>query len=212
MNEKLRESAQYLKQCAFIENESYKLYVTLSKKINQPESSFILGIAYDSLKNAQIIQGILDCLDLPELENKNLRKDLSELAAEIIMLEKKISKINNLDYLVSCEVLKESIKLEVQLNLVYSNYLKSNSLRSIVDELSETAVLNLNNFKKVIEGFIDEKGKHRETIIETVYLLEAKETETRRQMTPLVKYQNPDSWIHESTIHAFINNPVNSEQ
>jgi hypothetical protein len=55
MNEKLRESAQYLKQCTVIENESYKLYATLSEKINQPESSFILGIACDSLKNAQII-------------------------------------------------------------------------------------------------------------------------------------------------------------
>jgi hypothetical protein len=212
MNEKLRESAQYLKQCTVVENESYKLYATLSKKISQPESSFILGIAYDSLKNAQIVQGILDCLDLSELENKNLRKDLSELAAEIILLENKISKINNLDYLVSCEVLKESINLEVQLNLVYSNYLKSNSLKSIVDELSETAIISLNNFKKVIEIFIDEKGKHRETIVETMYLLEAKETETRRQITPLIKYQNPDAWIHESTIHSFINTPVSSNQ
>jgi hypothetical protein len=124
MNEKLRESAQYLKQCTIVENEAFKLYGTLSKKINQPESSFIFGIACDSLKNAKIIQGILDCFDLSELENKNVRKDLSELAAEIALLENKISRINNLDYLVSCEVLKESINLEVQLNLVYSNYLK----------------------------------------------------------------------------------------
>jgi hypothetical protein len=64
---------------------------------------------------------------------------MTELAAKIMMLENKISKINNLDYLVSCEVLKESINLKVQLNLVYSNYLKSNSLKSIVDELSETS-------------------------------------------------------------------------
>jgi hypothetical protein len=70
----------------------------------------------------------------------------------------------------------------------------------------------LKNFKKLIEGFMDEKGKHRETIVETKYLLEAKETETRRQMTPLVKYQNPYAWIHESTIHTFINTPVSSEQ
>lgn len=209
---KLRESVQYLKQCTIVETEAFKLYETLSKKINQPESSFVLWIAYDSLKNAKIIQAILDCFDLSELENKNARKDLTELAAEIALLENKISKINNLNYLVSIEVLKESINLEVQLNLVYSNYLKSNSIKSIVDELSETAVLNLNNFKKLIECFMDEKGKHRETIVENMYLLEAKETETRRQMTPLVKYQNPDAWIHESTIHTFINTPVSSEQ
>jgi hypothetical protein len=135
-------------------------------------------------------------------------KDLSELTTEIIMLEKKISKINNLDYLISCEILKESTNLEVLLSEVYTNYLKSSSAKIIVDELSKTVIVNLTNFKKVIEHFIEEKGKHRETIVETMYLLEAKETETHRQITPLIKYQNPDAWIHESTIHSFSNTPV----
>jgi hypothetical protein len=54
MNDKLQESAQYLKNCMIVENEAFKLYETLSKKINQPESSFILGIAYDNLKNTKI--------------------------------------------------------------------------------------------------------------------------------------------------------------
>jgi acyl carrier protein len=63
MNDKLRESIHYLKSLSFIENEAFKLYETLSKKINQPESSFIFGIGCDSLKNAKIIQGILDRFD-----------------------------------------------------------------------------------------------------------------------------------------------------
>ena len=208
MNDKLRESAQYLKQCLTIENEAFNLYETLSKKINPPESSFILGIAYDSLKNARIIQGILDCFDVLEPENKSVRKDL---AAQIMMLGKKISKINSLDYLISCEILKESINLEVHLSEVYTNYLKSSSPKIMVDELSETVVVNLNNFKKVIEDFIEEKGKHRQTIVETMYLLEAKETEVHRQITPIIKYQNPDAWIHESTIHSFTNTPGNTQ-
>lgn len=212
MNDKLRESAQYLKHCMIVENEAFNLYETLSKKINQPESSFILGIAYDSLKNARIIQGILDCFDLLEPENKNVRKDLSELAAQITVLGKKISKINSLDYLISCEILKESINLEVLLAEVYANYLKSSSPKIIVDELSETVVVNLNNFKKIFQGFIEEKGKHRETIVETMYLLEAKETEVHRQITPIIKYQNPDAWIHESTIHSFTSTPGNTQE
>lgn len=210
MNDKLRESAQYLKHCQIIENEAFNLYQTLSKKINQPESSFILGIAYDSLKNAKIIQGILDCFEPLEPENKNVRKDLSELAAEIVLLEKKISKINNLDYLISCEILKESINLEVLLNEVYTNYLKSTSPKIIVDELSETVTVNFNSFKKVLEELIAEKGKHRGTLVETMYLLEAKETEVHRQITPIIKYQNPDAWIRESTIHSFTTTPGNT--
>jgi hypothetical protein len=208
MNEKLRESIQYLKQCSSIENETFKLCETLSKKMNQPESSFILGIAYDSQKGSKIIQGILDRLDLPETENKNLRKELAELAIDIMTLEKTISKIGNLEYLITCEMLKKSINLEVLLTKVYTNYLESNSARTIVDELSKTGIADLESFKKVFEYLIEEKGKHRQTLVETMYILEAKETETRRQITPIVKYQNPDQWIRESTVHSFSEAPV----
>jgi hypothetical protein len=208
MNDKLRESIQYLKQCTTIENETFKLYETLSKKMNQPESSFILGIAYDSQKSAKIIQGILNCLELPELENKNSRKELAELDTDIMTLEKTISKISNLEYLITCEMIKKSINLEVLLTKVYTNYLESNSARTIVDELSKTGIIDLDSFKKVFEYLIEEKGRHRQTFVETMYVLEVKETETRRQITPVVKYQNPDKWIRESTIHSFSETPV----
>ena len=92
MSDKLQESLQYLKQYSIIENEAYKLYETLSKKINRSESSFIVGIGCDSLKNTKIIQGILDCFD-PELENKIARKDLAKLVEEIMALEKKSPKL-----------------------------------------------------------------------------------------------------------------------
>ena len=161
-------------------------------------------------KKRQIIQGILDCFDPLELE-KNPRKDLSELAEEIIALEKKISKINSLDYLVLCEVLKQTNELEVTLGKVYTNYLEANLVRFIVEELSKTETVTLANFKKIIEYFVQEKGKHREIIVEAMYILDAKETENRRQITPSIKYQNPDAWIRESTIHTFVNPPESTQ-
>lgn len=204
MSDKLKENLEYLKCCNILENESFKLYETLSKKINQPESSFILGIACDSLKNARVIQGIIDCFDVPE-QSKNGVKELSELTSEIMILEKKISKINNLEYLISCEMLKESMKLADLLGEVYTNYVKSPLIRIVVDELSKAGMVTLPNFKKVFEQFIEEKGKHKEIITEIMYILEVKETETRKQITPIIKYQNPEQWFHESTIHSFSN-------
>jgi len=100
-------------------------------------------------------------------------------------------------------MLKESKKIADLLNEVYTNYQKSPLVRIIVDELSKTGMINLTNFKKVFEHFIEEKGKHKEVITEIMYILEVKETETRRQITPIIKYQNPEQWIHESTIHSF---------
>lgn len=209
MNDKVQESIQYLKQCSIVENESSRLYETLSRKINQPESSYVLGLAYDSLKNSKIIQAVLDYFDPEEIENKNTKKNLTELAAETAMLFKKASKINNLDYLLSCEILKQLITLEDTMGQAYKNYLQTNAPKTLAEELSKSATINFVNFKKIFEAFTEEKIKHRGTLVDIMYSLELKETEIHRKITPLVKYQNPDAWIHESTIHTFANPPLN---
>jgi hypothetical protein len=207
MNDKAQESIQYLKTCSIIESEAFHLYETLSKKINQPESSQILGLAYDSLKNGKIIEGIVGFFDAEEIETKNSKKNLSDLGNETAMLNKKILKINSLDYLQSVEILKELITLEDTLGEAYKNYLQSNAPKNIVEEISKTVIINHANFKKIFENFTEEKTIHRGTLVDLMYALEVKETETHRKITPIVKYQNPNAWVHESTIHAFTNTP-----
>ena len=202
MNDKLQESAQSLKCFNNLETEAFRLYETLSKKINPPESSFIIGLAYDSLKVAKIIQGILDYIDLPETENLNCKKNLLELSSNITGFSKKMSKTNNLNYEISCEILKELTNMEDQLSDVYANYVQSPAIKIVADEFSKLA-LNLSNFKKIFETFIEQKQKHRETLIEIIYCFEAKESERLRTMAPAFKYKNPDAWIHESTLHTF---------
>ena len=202
MNEKLQESAQSLKCLNNLETEAFRLYETLAKKINPPESSFILSLAYDSLKCAKIMQGILDYIDLPETENLNCKKNLTELSDNISKFTKKLVKTNNLNYEISCEILKELTNMEDQLSEIYANYVQSPAIKIIADEFSKLA-LNLSNFKKIFETFVEQKQKHRETLIEIIYCFEAKESERLTTMAPTFKYKNPDSWIHESTIHDF---------
>ena len=115
MVEKLQESAQYLQCLNKIEMEAFRLYDTLSKKINPPESSFILGLAYDSLKCAKIIQEILDYIDVPEPEKMNCKKNQTEIATNISKFTKQLSKTNNLNYEISCEILKELTNVEINL-------------------------------------------------------------------------------------------------
>jgi hypothetical protein len=202
MNEKLQESAQSLKCLNNLETEAFRLYETLAKKINPPESSFILGLAYDSLKCAKIMQGILDYIDLPETENLNCKKNLTELTNNITGFSKKMSKTNNLNYEISCEILKELTNMEDQLSEIYANYVQSPAVKIVADEFSKLA-LNLSNFKKIFETFVEQKQKHREILIEIIYCFEAKESERLRTMAPTFKYKNPDAWIHESTLHTF---------
>ncbi len=203
--EKLKESAQSLKCLNNIEIEAFRLYEALAKKINPPESSFIIGLAYDSLKCAKIIQGILNYIDLPETETMNCKKDLTEIANDISKFTKRATKTNNLNYEISCEILKELTEIEDQLSVVYTNYLQSPSIINIADEFSKLALsLRERNFKKIFETFVEQKQKHRETLIEIIYCFEAKESERLRTMAPTFKYKNPDTWINESTLHSFI--------
>jgi hypothetical protein len=123
------------------------------------------------------------------------------------MFSKAISRINNLNCEVASEVLNELVNMEELLCSVYTSYLQSSAPKFLVDEFSKLVVVNLVNFKKVFEAFVEQKETYRETIIEVIFSLEAKETDRLRHITPVVKYQNPDAWIHESTLHAFSNVP-----
>lgn len=208
MNDKLQESAQYLKCCANLETETFRLYETFSNKINQPENCFTLGIGYDSLKCAKIIQAILDYVDMPETEKMCPKMNFKELTDSVSAYAKKISKINNVDYETSCEILKQLSNLEDQLCEAYTKYIQSNSIKTVADEFSKLEI-NLTNFKKIFETFIEQKQTHKEIILEITCHFETKETERLRHATPIVKYQNPNSWILESTLHGFSSAPTN---
>jgi uncharacterized coiled-coil DUF342 family protein len=132
----------------------------------------------------------------------NCKKNLTETANNISHFTKRLSKTNNLNYEISCEILKELTNIEDQLSEVYTSYLQSPAVKMVVDEFSKLA-LNLSNFKKIFETFVEQKQKHRETLIEIIYCFEAKESERLRTMAPTFKYKNPDTWIHESTLHSF---------
>ncbi len=211
MNEKLQESALYLKCFGNLEVEAFRVYEALSKKINQPESSFVLGLAYDSLKCSKIIAGILSHVDVSEIEGFECKKEVASLASEISMFTKVITSINNLSPLLSCEILSELINMEDLLNETYSDYLKSSATKFVADEFSTLIPQSSNNFKRLFECFVQEKEAHRQTLIEVIYSLESKEAERIRHITPVVKYQNPDAWYHESTIHAFTRIPLRAK-
>ena len=203
---KLEESIQYLRCFGAIETECFILYNKLSKKINHPESSLILGIAYDSLKCSKIIQAVLDCFDQTASENIKTKKDLTDLAAQLSTFSKEIQKINCLNYQSSCEVLKELTKIEKLLTDTYSSYANSSAISAIAQEVTKYANVNIDNFAKVFVKIAEEKERHREELIEIIYALEQTEANRLRQITPVVKYQNPDAWIRGSTIQTFSTN------
>lgn len=201
LNERLEESAHYIKSCSNIEAETFRLYEALSKKVNYPESAFILSIGYDSLKNSKILEGLIETFDLCTRDDN--RKNLGALFNEVSAFSKKILKINNIDYESLVEIIKELISLEDLLGKAYSNYLESFGPRTMADEMEKLFSVDFDNLKKIFENLIEEKEKHRQTMIEIIYCFESKQKDKLKHLTPTVRYQNPDSWMNQSTLHAF---------
>ena len=136
MNTKLQESAVYLKGFNDLEMQSFQIYEALSKKINQPESSFLLGLAYDCLECSKILQGILDHLDFSDVNIIDAKRDITELTAEIGTFTKLISKINNLNPLLTGEILSELINMEDLTSEAYTDYINSSTTKFVADEFS----------------------------------------------------------------------------
>lgn len=191
MNGKLEESITYLRSAKHLETQTSNLYEALSKKINQPESSFILGFSCDSHKCAKVVEALLNFFDLANTENAPLRKDILELISAVTSFSKKIARTNNVDYEIACEFFRQLSALEDQLCSMYTTYLKSPLIKVLSAEFSNLSV-DSNNFNRVFESMAEEKRKHREILLEVIYAFESKEAERFRSGTPLARHKSPD--------------------
>jgi hypothetical protein len=210
-NEKLQTYARYLNCCSSLEIESFRLYQLLSRKMNNPESSFILGIAYDSLKSSKITQSILEAFSQTETVGKECDKSLSKLLEEIQAFTRSLLRVRNIDNELFIDILKELTNLEDLLGLVYSNFNQSTGPKLITDEMSKLVTTDISNFKKIFDSFVENKTEHRETITEIIYYFEGRETKKPKYVSPVVKYQNPDAWIKITSLHAFSNSIQHEE-
>jgi hypothetical protein len=202
MNGHLQESIVYLKSAKNLELQTANLYDAISKKINQPESSFILAFSCDSQKCAKMIEALLNCFDLTPTENNPLRKDISELIGSVVTFNKRIARTNNVGYEIACEFFREISALEEQLYSMYAIFIKSSLANVLASEFSRLSI-DSTNFKRIFENMANEKQKHRETLIDILYAFETKETERFRSGTPQVLHKTPDPRLQNSAFHVF---------
>ena len=205
-NEKIQTYASYLSSCNEVESETFQLYQLLSRKMNNPESAFIQGMAYDSLKTSKIIQSLLETLGQIDMPNKDCEKNLVKLSEEIKVFIKSLARIRNINNELLIDILKELLNLEDTLSIIYSSFNQSQGPKIITDEMSKLVTADLDNFKRIFELFVENKAEHRGTISEIIYYFEGREAKRPRYTTPVVKYQNPDAWIKITGQHNFANN------
>jgi rubrerythrin len=207
MNGRLQECIVYLKSAKNLELHAANLYDALSKKINQPESSFILSFSCDSQKCAKMIEALLNCFDLTAIENIPLRKDASELIVNVVTFNKRIARTNNVGYEIACEFFREISALEDQLCSMYAIFIKSSLSAVLAVEFSRLSI-DSTNFNRIFEDMANEKQKHKETLIDVIYAFETKEAERFRSGTTQVLHKTPDPRLQNSAFHVFPSTPI----
>jgi hypothetical protein len=192
---KLQEYIKTLSCCSGLEMETYPMYRNLSKKMNKPESSLILAIAYDNLKTAKIIQDLITNFEANQQGIKNCKRNQQKLWQKINAFSQNIMELQNINDETFIQIFKELVILEDLLIESYTENIKSDASTILADKLSEIVLTEPSTVKKLFESIIEEKHRHRLTLIEVNYIFEKREAKRKPSFSPAVKFQNPDAWI-----------------
>jgi ferritin len=90
--------------------------------------------------------------------------------------------------------LPKLVALESSLGEEYYIFVQMKTLQLIVKEINQLYGIDLEKIKEVFESIIKDEEHHREILAAIKDIVSKKLT--KKDDTPKVKYQNPDSWIH----------------
>lgn len=198
LSRKMQNSTRHLLCCSYIEEETFHLYQCVAKKMNNAElRSLVVSIAYDSMKHSKMIKELLKTVEKTEVNIKKCRKNWSELWKEIVEVSEQVSKMQNINDDEFYEIFKGLTELEDCLIESYCFLLEHKIPERLANELDKFTPINMDNLNRVFDGIIEDKQRHKETLIEIGYCFAAKDSIGAEDSTPAVRYQNPDAWHKE---------------
>ena len=189
---------RHLLCCCALEEETFRLYQRVAGKMNNPElRSLVINIAYDSLKHSKTIMELLKTVEKSEINIKKCGKHWSELWKEIVEVSDTIFKMQNVNDDEFCEIFKGLAELEERLIESYCLLLELKIPKRLANELNELTPMNLDDLDKIFDGIIEDKQRHKETLIEIGYCFAYRDSTGATDTAPPVRYQNPDAWHRE---------------
>ena len=195
VNKKEKDGAALFNCCSSLEEKTCQLYRKVAERIEHPDiRALLIGIAYDSFKHSKIVRELGRSILKPEEEVKKCEDGLGELCKAIINFSTEITETDEFEDEDLTLILKDLVDFEDVLSENYSRFLQRRTLQDITEKISELATVDEENLKSIIETIIEDKEKHRETLIAIVYLLAKTELKTKKDNTPMVKFQNPNGW------------------
>jgi rubrerythrin len=178
-----------------LEEKTSLLYGNLAEKTRLPlVKALLLNIAYDSGKHSAILQGIVKSIGRPKVKAEDCEKRLGETWRTISVLSQELAlrkRVPNDDLPPIMEKLK---LLESTLGEEYYILVQLKTLQFMTKEIRQLYNVDLEDLKDILETMIKDEERHNE-LLATIRKILGPPEQKQADNTPLVRYQNPNSWV-----------------
>ncbi len=191
-----RAFADYINCLSILENATAHLYHALSDWTGTPVAKgLLLNIALDSTKHATLLKSISDSLAASKTRSKDCAKNLNEVWQLTDSLRKEIERKQKGNKLELSKLIDELTSLESTLGEEYYIFVQMKNLAVLSKKINELYSVKLSAIRTIINSIIRDEERHRE-ILSTIKQLLSHNKETETDNTPIVRFQNPDAWVH----------------
>jgi len=195
MGEKILDATKYLYGCLNLEKELNLLYTMATKKLPSPQSTITTAIVFDNQKHVAVIKELLKPLSNIYFSPDELSKEFKKSVGEISKLLNVLTMQDKIENEEISELLKALTNIEDILHDFYAHFIESKLIENYYNALPEASGLTGENLKYILQTLKQDNLKHREMLIESLYFYRKSE-QKNIDTTPIVRYQNPDAWVH----------------
>ena len=185
--------ADFINCLGILENDSFLLYTALSNKIELPlVKSLLRAIAEDSLKHSTLLKGVAESITEAKETPKDCEKKTGEAWRLIANFTKEIAAKEKFSEEEMSQLWDKLAFFESIIGEEYYVFVQMKTLDLMMKEINQIYNIDLGSLKSIFTRIINDEEHHREMLGTIKGILER---HSEPSNTPVVKYQNPDSWI-----------------
>jgi len=185
--------ADFINCLGILENDTFLLYKALSNKIELPlVKSLLRAIAEDSLKHSTLLKGVAESITKAKETPKDCEKKTGEAWRLIANFTKEIAAKEKFSEEEMSQLWDKLAFFESIIGEEYYVFVQMKTLDLMMKEINQIYNIDLGSLKSIFTRIINDEEHHREMLGTIKGILER---HSEPSNTPVVKYQNPDSWI-----------------
>jgi rubrerythrin len=176
-----------------LENDTFLLYKNLSNKLEHPLlRSLLVSIAEDSQKHSTLLKGVAESIAKTKGKLNNCEKNTGKVWRLVADLTNEIASKESLSEKEMPRLWEKLTFLESSYGEEYYMFVQMKTLQTMMREINQIYKIDLGSLRSIFDHIISDEEHHREVLATIKSILEP---QLKADNNPLVRYQNPDSWI-----------------